>query len=134
MNNEDIHKTLARYLLPQHCIPHSTTEKSPAEILMGRRLTTLLDKVKPDFSRSMRAKEESKRDSKTPRTFATDDLIYARSYVPGPKLIPASISEKTGPVSYGVELPDGNIARRHTDQLRGRVEESSANNTNGQDQ
>ncbi len=39
---------LARFLLSQHITPNSSTGKSPAELLMNRRLTTALDRLHPD--------------------------------------------------------------------------------------
>lgn len=49
---------LACFLLSQHVLPHSTTGKSPAEMLMGRRLHTALDELHTDLLREMGDKQK----------------------------------------------------------------------------
>ncbi|KAI2667094.1 hypothetical protein H4Q32_031059 [Labeo rohita] len=49
---------LARFLLSQHITPNSSTGKSPAELLMNRRLTTALDRLHPDHGEDMLRKLE----------------------------------------------------------------------------
>ncbi|KRY53021.1 hypothetical protein T03_13428, partial [Trichinella britovi] len=52
--------------------------------------------------------------------FAPDDLVFARNYAHGPKWCPATIVAPTGPVSYKVRTIDGQLWKRHLDQLRKR--------------
>ncbi|XP_031350553.1 uncharacterized protein K02A2.6-like [Photinus pyralis] len=124
MSGKDVQLKLNRYLLVQHITPHSVTGKSPSEILMGRKLNTLLDKVFPDFSRDMTTKQEAQSSHKIPRSFQEYDPVFSRSFVPGPKWIPTTVVKPTGPLSYKVATPDGKVIRRHTDQIRKRVEVS----------
>ncbi|XP_026566883.1 uncharacterized protein K02A2.6-like, partial [Pseudonaja textilis] len=42
---DDWHHKLARFLMSQHSTPCAVTNKSPAELLMGRRLRTVLDRL-----------------------------------------------------------------------------------------
>ncbi|XP_034780493.2 uncharacterized protein K02A2.6-like [Acipenser ruthenus] len=49
------------------------------------------------------------------------DEVHMRNYSAGPKWIPATIVGVTGPVSYKAQTPDGQIHRRHVDQLRDRT-------------
>ncbi|KAL3179605.1 hypothetical protein MRX96_037985 [Rhipicephalus microplus] len=112
-------RRLADFTLQQHVTPHTTTGRSPAELLMGRKLSTMLDRLHPD-----RAPEKSTRlaDSLSkPRTFQPEDPVFARNYAQGPLWIPAVISRATGPISYEVTAPDGRVLRRHVDQLRRRT-------------
>ncbi|KRX70751.1 Transposon Tf2-6 polyprotein [Trichinella sp. T6] len=51
------------------------------------------------------------------RIFAPDDLVFARNYAHGPKWCPATIVAPTGPVSYKVRTNDGQLWKRHLDQL-----------------
>lgn len=86
---------------------------------MGRKLSTMLDRLHPD-----RAPQKSKRLAETPstpRTFQSEDPVFARNYAQGPPWIPAVISRATGPISYEVTGPDGRVLRRHVDQLRHRT-------------
>lgn len=57
MSGGDVVTKLVRFLLSQH-VPHSTTGKSPAEMLMGRRVHTALDKRHPDMLGEMRDKQK----------------------------------------------------------------------------
>ncbi|OUC45668.1 hypothetical protein D917_01810 [Trichinella nativa] len=54
------------------------------------------------------------------KIFAPDDLVFARNYAHGPKWCPATIVAPTGPVSYKVKTTDGQLWKRHLDQLRKR--------------
>lgn len=47
---------LARFLFAQHVTSNSTMGKSPAEMLMSRRLTTALDRLHPDSQDEVHAK------------------------------------------------------------------------------
>ncbi|KAL3225582.1 hypothetical protein MRX96_025748, partial [Rhipicephalus microplus] len=112
-------RRLADFTLQQHVTPHTTTGRSPAELLMGRKLSTMLDRLHPD-----RAPEKSTRLADSPSkpcTFQPEDPVFARNYAQGPLWIPAVISRATGPISYEVTAPDGRVLRRHVDQLRRRT-------------
>lgn len=123
----DISLKLARFLFRQHTTPHATTNKTPAELLMGRRLRTALDLFHPD---NIQKSHEHQSDcNANPRSLKINDKVYIRNYQSGDKWIPAKIIEITGPVSYIAETLDGNIARRHIDQIRQReVEDSTCYN------
>ncbi|XP_033014676.1 uncharacterized protein K02A2.6-like [Lacerta agilis] len=111
----DWHQRLSSFLLSQHVTPHSTTGRSPAELLMRRRLTTRLDRLHPD-----RAADRPQEAIKAPRIFQQGDPVYTKNYGSGPAWIPATVSRPTGPVSYEVEVDGTGSLRRHVDQLRQR--------------
>ncbi|XP_060520646.1 uncharacterized protein K02A2.6-like isoform X2 [Cylas formicarius] len=122
MGNEKVQLALSRYLLTQHITPHSVTGRSPAEVWMGRKLATLLDRMQLDFTKEMSAKQEDKYSSnETSRSFQENDPVFVRSYAPGQRWLPSTVIESTGPLSYKVKTPDGKITRRHTDQIRPRT-------------
>ncbi|XP_060520535.1 uncharacterized protein K02A2.6-like isoform X3 [Cylas formicarius] len=122
MGNENVQLALSRYLLTQHITPHSVTGQSPADVLMGRKLATILDPMQPDFTKEMSAKQEDKYSSnETPRSFQENDPVFVRSYAPGQRWLPSTVIESTGPLSYKVKTPDGKITRRHTDEIRPRT-------------
>lgn len=114
---------LARFLLAQHRTPHSATGKSPAEMLMGRRLTTALDHLHPDFGAEMQEKQEKavSKSQGTLRQFTEREAVHMRHYGGGPKWVPGAVVEATGPLSYRVQTADGQVHRRHVDQLRERM-------------
>lgn len=118
----DIYLALHRYLLTQHITPHCATGRSPSEILMGRKLCTLFDRLQPDFRKEMLSKQEDQYPNKgLTRCFQENDAVFSRSFTPGQKWVPSKIIETTGPVSYKVQTPDGRIVRRHSDQIRTRM-------------
>ncbi|XP_031747556.1 uncharacterized protein K02A2.6-like [Xenopus tropicalis] len=130
ITNGDWSTRLARFLIAQHVTPCPTTGVSPAELLMGRRLKTCLDRLNPDLTDDVERKQQQSLDSalssKTLRTFASNDPVYARNYGAGPKWVPAVITEVTGPVSYKVHCDDGQEWHRHVDQLRRHVQPSNS--------
>ncbi|XP_054832355.1 uncharacterized protein K02A2.6-like [Eublepharis macularius] len=111
----DWQSRLAAFLLQQHVTPHSTTGRSPAELLMNRKLTVTLDRLHPDLADEERPMPEGE-----VRTFQPGDLVYARDYSGRLPWVPATMDTTTGPVSYAVVAADGRKLRRHVDQLRPR--------------
>ncbi|XP_032997803.1 uncharacterized protein K02A2.6-like [Lacerta agilis] len=108
---------LSEFLLAQHVTPSATTGHSPAELLMGRRLTTLLDCIHPDRALEQRPHTMER---KAPKGFAPGDPVYVRNYGFGPGWVPGTIERCTGPVSYEVRLEGGLVWKRHLDQIRPR--------------
>ncbi|XP_025999364.1 uncharacterized protein K02A2.6-like [Astatotilapia calliptera] len=117
---------LNRALFSYRITPQSTTGKSPAELMMGRKLRCTLDLIHPDLKQKVTAKQDSQRRyhdrHAKERMFVIGDTVYTRNYGRGPKWIPGLIQEMTGPVSYLVMLGNGTVVRRHVDQLFARLE------------
>lgn len=107
---------VAAYLLAQHSTPCPSTGQSPAEMLMGRRLRTILDRLHPSY-----APETNKEHPQPSRVFLEGSFVYAQNFAQGPRWVPGIVAEITGPCSYRVQLEDGRMWRRHVDQLRNRV-------------
>nr|XP_056718397.1 uncharacterized protein K02A2.6-like [Euleptes europaea] len=118
IERNDWDRGLAEFLLYQHTTPNSTTGKSPAELLMGRRPKTPLDRLHPDLAPE---RPRHREEPATPRVVEQDAPVYARNYGMGPAWIPATVQDATGPVSYRVATPEGRVLRRHIDQLRRRL-------------
>lgn len=111
MTSRSVTVDLTRYLLMQHVTPHSLTGKSPAELLMGRKLKTLLDKVYPDFTKEMSEKHEKNTSQKRTRQFDQGDAVLARAYGTGEKWVPSTVLKSTGPLSYNAVTPERKIIR-----------------------
>ena len=58
MNEGNLSTKLSRFLLSYRITPQSTTGVAPAELLMGRRLRTALDWIKPDLERRVEKEQE----------------------------------------------------------------------------
>ena len=58
MKEGNLSTKLSRFLLSYRITPQSTTGVAPAELLMGRRLRTALDCIKPDLDRRVEKEQE----------------------------------------------------------------------------
>lgn len=124
-----------RVLFRYRITPHSTTGASPAEMLMGRKLRSALDLLKPDLH--LRVENEQERQKvahdkhSVAHSFQVGEAVYARNFRPGPMWEPAHIVEAAGTLSFKVRLFGRDVVwHRHQDQLRKRhVTDSDASVT-----
>ncbi|UYV79636.1 K02A2.6-like, partial [Cordylochernes scorpioides] len=110
---------LSRSLLSMRIAINSTTQKSPAQLLMNRNLKSLINKFHPESVSEGRMRQENKfiRNWKPHRVVNEGQAVIARGYH-GPRWLPGVVQEKTGPVSIKVETDDGEIVNRHLVQVR----------------
>ena len=101
-----LHERIARFLFSYRITPQSTTGQSPAELLMGRRVRSVLDTAHPDFTHPS---QKEKTHSST-RSFKLQDTLFARNYLGKPLWIPVVVCKVTGPLSYHVETMEGAVA------------------------
>ena len=75
---------LARLLFSYRITPHSTTGLSPAELLMGRKLKSRFDLLKPNIATRVELKQQQQKcnnDSRAvARFFQEGDEVYARDF------------------------------------------------------
>ena len=120
---------LQRWLFQQRTIQHATTSVSPAELMIGWKPKSRLDLLYPDLEKvvlSKQVKQKSYADkSARPKEFHIGDSVYARNYAVGKMWLPATVLGVDGPVSYVVRLDDGRVWRRHSEQLRHRLDTHS---------
>ncbi|XP_054745933.1 uncharacterized protein K02A2.6-like [Anastrepha obliqua] len=112
----NIDLSLARYLFNQHTTPHSTTNRSPAELLFNRELKTYFDKIQPHEIVYGKVT-----DPVSTKPFISGSPIWVRNHSTGPRWIEGLVENQTGPISYEVRLNDSRVIKRHQDQLRSRV-------------
>ncbi|XP_058023851.1 LOW QUALITY PROTEIN: uncharacterized protein LOC131190532 [Ahaetulla prasina] len=96
------------FLAVQHRTPSTATGRSPAELLMGRKLRCPLDRLSPHYT-----PEGYKGEIDKTREFDIGDRVWARNYRDGPSWFAGQIIKTTGPKSYLVELQDNRVWRRH---------------------
>ena len=125
----NVSSRLIQFLARYRVTPHSTTEASPAELLMGRKLRTTLDLIHPDMSRKVSSKQTDFKSTKPLRQFSIGQKVFARNYRGTSTWIPAQVVEIIGPVSYKVQIAPNLILRRHIDQLRVRHSEDNTTDT-----
>ena len=120
----DVSEKISKFLFSYRVTPHTTTGTSPAELMLGRKLRTVFDLIKPQDKLNTRVviQQEKQKEyfkPKIPRrvNFNVKDNVMVRNYSRGDKWIPAVITEKTGPVSYRCETGNGIKIKRHQDQM-----------------
>lgn len=122
----DVQTQLSRFLLRYRTTPHSTTGVPPAQLLMGRRLQTQLDLIRPSIaSRVSRAQAHQKvghDKSSHDRQFTLGEAVFVRNFTAGPRWVAGVITTERGPRSFDVELSDARVIRRHIDHIRKRKE------------
>ena len=135
MHRDDLDLTLQRFLISYRNTPHKSTGRSPAELLLGRRIRTKLDLLKPDINHYMdKALTQQKvyHDTRAKfSSFSIGDLVWVgrpegKGYESG------CIMRKTGPLSYIVNV-NGIERRKHADQLRKRMAESDVESEEAED-
>ncbi|XP_039520330.1 uncharacterized protein K02A2.6-like [Pimephales promelas] len=113
---------LHSFLLCYRSTPHATTKVSPASLLFNRELRTSLELLKPatlkeTVLRQQRNQVQRRNLRAKDITFSIGSPVLARNYGGGPKWVPATVEDQTGPVSYKVKTAGDLSWRRHSDQL-----------------
>ena len=118
---------LNEFLFRYRITPHTTTGRTPAELLMGRRLIgpgypCCCPLQHQRYAKHRKLRERPMHDHHTKlRTFSISDPVFVHNFNnKTPLWLSGHIKEKTGPLSYKVSLDDGRIIRRHVDHIRHR--------------
>ena len=122
----DVETKVARFLFNYRSTPHSTTGQTPAELLMGRPLRTHLHLMKPNTASRVQACQDRQKANHDyharEREFFQGQSVQVQN-VPGDrKWMPGRVAQKSGPLSYKVQLPHDRIIRRHVDHMRAHSE------------
>ena len=117
-HNGALQKNLCQFLLHYRSTPHTTTGKTPAEIMFGRNIKTRMDLLHPQSKERKQEKPKSEVSfGKNASKLEVGDAVWMRNYRSSPRWIPGSITTKFGPRNYQV-LANGKFHKRHIDQLR----------------
>ena len=110
---------LQRFLLAYRAAPHSTTGRSPAELMLGWQPKTRLDHLQPDMLRRVKDTQQHDVDRKpgANRTLQVEDNVWVRCYTGRDKWRLGRIQAMTGPRSFEVDMGGGIIWSRHADQM-----------------
>ena len=122
---------LSQFLLTYRSTPQATTNSTPSELFLQRKMRTKFDLLKPDLWNTVTRKQSLQKKyhdqhSKT-RQFSARQLVMVRDFRSPRKWMPGTIKTQSGPVSYQIELEDGQIVRRHIDHIRLRSCSASSN-------
>lgn len=116
----DVATALSKFLMQYRNCEHATTGVSPAMALLGRRLRSRLDAVRPSVAATVEAAQDRQVAAARGRDPRMDvgDLVLARDYsARGGRWSEGELVKRTGPVSFEVDMGQGTRWRRHVDQL-----------------
>lgn len=117
-----VRQQLEEFLLTYRNTPHATTKETPAMLFLGRRLRSRLDCLKPSVAgavhRSQDAQQQRRQHHAKDRQFEVGESVLVRDYRKGEeKWAQGVVREKTGPVSYKVNVGSPGVWKRHVDQM-----------------
>ncbi|XP_063915497.1 uncharacterized protein K02A2.6-like [Zophobas morio] len=122
LEKENIGQALLHFLFSYRNVPHSTTGVSPAEIMFGRHLKSRLSLLRPSQVNINNRQTQRQIDNYkgVNRTFEIGDKVLVKDYaVPAkPTWSPGIIRQKSGNVICEVEVEQGKIVKRHSNQIR----------------
>ncbi|XP_059046825.1 uncharacterized protein K02A2.6-like [Achroia grisella] len=111
---------LSKTLYHLRTVPNSTN-KTPAEILNGRRYRTAISNLHPSCVPDDAQNQLEAAANRVPnRIFKKNQAVLIRVYESGQKWLRATIVDIEGPSTYRVRTEDGEIHRRHADQILAR--------------
>ena len=113
---------LSNFLTKYRSTPHSVTGVAPCELMLKRPIRTVLDLLKPSVSNQVinsQAMQKSYHDKKSQnRTIAVGQLVMVRNYRKiGSKWVEGTIVKKSGEKTFLVKIADGQVWKRHLDQV-----------------
>ena len=112
----DIETKLCRFLFKYRITPQTCTNKSPAELLLGRQLRSALSLLHPTSEQAVPSENHDNVVGKC-RKFDLDDEVFVRNFGVGERWMPGVVVSVLGEVNYKVLLADGRILHRHIDQI-----------------
>ncbi|KAM7284844.1 uncharacterized protein ISCGN_001938 [Ixodes scapularis] len=108
---------IARFLFRQHTTVSTSTGKTPAEAMFGRRIATPLDLMNQSSSTS--EDREAPTDGVT-ADYSAGQTVYVRNFGGRPAWVTAVIMKPLGIRSFQTRTEDGKLQRRHVDHIRPR--------------
>ncbi|XP_011862729.1 PREDICTED: uncharacterized protein K02A2.6-like [Vollenhovia emeryi] len=106
----NVETKLQEMLIQYRTMPHSVTGKSPAELFLGRQIRNRLQLIFPE-----------KHKEKVPFSgsfFKEGERVSCRNYIGMKKWKFGRISSRLGECNFEIKLDNGQIWRRHVDQMR----------------
>lgn len=127
LGKEKINKALWSFLLHYRNTAHSTTNESPAKLMLGRPLRTKLDVLKPDREGVVSRAQQRQRENAggADRKVNSGEQVWYRQYLKGEKWAPGQVVECLGPSDYKLRGSRGEVIHRHIDQLKRRSDRQS---------
>ena len=112
---------LDRLLYKYRIMPHSTTGKTPAQMMFGRELRSPFHLLRPGSLSTQERTHEDLR--KKTRSLKVGDLVWARNFATNGEIwLAGMVSKKLGNVTYEITFEDKTkeASNRHIDHLKER--------------
>ena len=120
MKQGDLQVKLDRLLYKYRIMPHSTTGKTPAELMFNREIRTPFHLLQPGSMSTQSAPLTQNQEKPKTREFQEKESVWARNFGVGEKWIPGVIKKRLGNVTYEVNFEGKSASNRHIDHLRKR--------------
>ncbi|RWS00933.1 hypothetical protein B4U79_01804, partial [Dinothrombium tinctorium] len=107
-----LHHQLVNFLFDYRKTPHSSTNRTPSEMMLGRQIRCLLDLLRPDVRKDF-------------REFDIGTEVWVQDFGPNRSFRwrKGIVRGRTGPVSYKVEV-EKQIWKRHDEDWNAEVEDN----------
>jgi len=119
----DVNQKLSNFLLTYRKTPQSTTMEVPAMLLMKRIPRSRIDLIRPSVTQKIQEKQEVQKKHHDKHTkvkdFSVSEAVWVRDYRGQDKWTKGVIKERTGPLSYRVQV-QSELWKRHAEQLHHR--------------
>ena len=111
---------LQNFLLTYRSTSHSTTNQAPCELFLGRKVRTRLDLLRHNVEDHVFHRQAQQKDMHArPREFQLGSKVMVKGRRPGlASWIPGKITQKSGPLTYVVDVQGGRAWKCHVDQLK----------------
>lgn len=120
---EELQCILARFLFKQHTTVHMSTGKTPAVMLFGRELPSLITRLVPPMDQRS---PPGNKDQKEP--FCRDQPVWVRKFPSSHTWMPGKVVSRVGPRSWLIDTTSGQV-RRHQNHIRWRVISNSTSDS-----
>ena len=116
-------EAISKWLFLYRATPHATTGETPGKLLIGYKPITRLDKLKPDIPGKVRRNQEKQVEShkrkhvRVRSAFECGQTVWARQFGAGKSAWCQSVVVKCSHPLYWVRLSNGQVHKRHINQL-----------------
>ena len=119
-------QALRAFLLRYRTTPQATTGVSPSVLMFGRNIRTQLDLLRPEVGVRVSERQEQQQQRHNQhcqhRELSLEQLVWVRNWRAGARWLKAKVQKQLGPLTYLVQLENGECWRRHIDHLRVRYQ------------
>lgn len=110
---ENLEVNLQRLLITYRITPHSSTHKSPSELIFNKKIRSRLDFILPTKT----VQSSCTNESKNVRFLEEGDRVQCRNYIGKEKWKFGRVIQRQGKLHFLIQLDDDRVWRRHVNQI-----------------